>query len=350
MKKTLAEITGQPADPRSWSASKHLVDSSVLVGLEVETENIPLLEDYEVNPDTDVPYVPFKYWTVKRDGSLKGKYPYEFVLKMPLAGNDLYKAIRELAKFLHFYREDIVLSERASLQVHLDVRSMSLEQLTNLVVLYCTFERLLYRYCGGNRENNIFCVPFWKQNQNLQDICYLMDPHESVETYILTFQSCQKYSGLFIGPIINLGSVEFRMHPATRRTHEILEWVNILLCLHRAARLGIPWKLIEVPAKISSMGFDKFSKGIFGDYLSLLKYPGYNQDVLKGIRIAQDVLYGYEWNKLFSNAKCTAKQSSFGKLYPQAEPKAMSPKPTRKVKKQLFGLNINELPPMDENF
>lgn len=289
--------------------SSILLDSEVLLGLEVETENLPLRKWYHWSEGDGFTDLPFRYWRVRRDPSLKGTDPWEFVFIEPLGGKNVVRAVRELAAYLAKNKDRLVLSERASLQVHLDFRPCALHELTNFVVLYAVFEKALYRYCGSEREHSIFCTPLWKMNDDIPTIAQVLNS-SSMQEFTTSLQYVQKYSGLNLAPLARYGSVEVRMHPAERRSKPILQWVNLLLCLHKAARKGMTWHLPDAPVHMSQVGFEQFAKRIFGTKYELIWYPGIDQHILDGIRVAQDILYSPAWN---AETRSYAKKTSYSK-------------------------------------
>lgn len=102
--------------------------------------------------------------------------------------------------------------------------------LKTLCLLYQTFEGVLYHFAGGDRDSNIFCVP-WAQTQ----ITYkLLDTLEQGNVPML--RNWQKYTGLNLIPITALGTVEFRHLPGTCDKAHILNWMSLIGCMFRTAK------------------------------------------------------------------------------------------------------------------
>lgn len=229
------------------------------------------------------------YWMAVEDGSLRSTEegePYELKLRMPLSGADLTQALSDMAVYLRG-RRNISVSPRTSLHVHMDVREMPVDKLCMLVVLFAIFERPLFRYCGADREGNNFCLPLAAAEAALNSI----DFEQMVENLDRVVRYIPKYSALNLGAIRRFGSVEFRCHPGTRDMDRVREWVNILMCLKRAA-MEMRYTAEDLPRMVSEIGGDRLGHEVFGgDYAALLMYPDFVSHTLEGVRYAQDLIY-----------------------------------------------------------
>ena len=203
---TLGELFRTGNEVRTFKESGYLKDTPLL-GIEVELEKFAAKED----PST------LRYWNLKEDGSLRNN-GMEFVLKVPLKGFDLESALRELEEYLQKCKYDA--SKRCSTHIHVDVRDFTFEQLRTLVTVFCMFEEFLFRYVGGNRDDNFYCLPLYKSNQNKMDICW------DISNQVIDLSP--KYSSLNIQPIRSFGSVEFRMQDALTDFDSLVEWSTII--------------------------------------------------------------------------------------------------------------------------
>lgn len=197
------------------------------VGIEIETE---CLNEYRVPP--------LKYWDAKVDGSLR-HIGIEYILKKPLNHNSAeYKeAIEEfngISKKFKFLE-----STYTSVHVHLNMVDREIIHLANFITLYLIFENTLTRYCGPDRDGNLFCLKTSDAEQSYRTYVDLISAISSgrANGYISRLISSQiKYSALNVAPLRNLGSVEVRTHGGSSDVVEITRWVDMLMCLYNKAQ------------------------------------------------------------------------------------------------------------------
>jgi hypothetical protein len=99
-----------------------------------------------------------------------------------------------------------------------------------------------------------------------------------------------KYSGINLSSIPNYGSLEFRMHEGTINTNAITRWINILLSIKSYAmdEGRTPSNILETKQDV---GIDSIFTAVLSQYRGILTYDGVAEDILKGIRSAQDFVY-----------------------------------------------------------
>lgn len=229
------------------------------IGVEIETE---------ARDGYDLPA--FDYWTTHQDGSLR-HFGIEYVLAQPLDyGSDAWKeALREFStktKAIKF-----IPSVYTSVHVHFNQVNRTLPQIFNFITLYLLFEETLTRYCGPDRDGNLFCLKTSNAERNLNAIIDLCEQLEKGNTRKLTgLQANQlKYAGLNIAPLRNFGSLEIRTHYGTEDIKLIDQWVG-LLCegvYHRATKYENP---VEIINEFNKLGAKKFFDHCFGKYANLL--------------------------------------------------------------------------------
>lgn len=259
----IEEIIDKPVDCVTRIPSDLLV-SDGLIGIEIEVSNLhpKVWEDCHTNKK-------LKYWELKEDGSVRGGG--EFVFKSPLSGRDLVDALHEIEAYLtKQYKENGIRTTndyQTSVHVHLDVRDTTTEQLYHLCILYSLFEPLLFKYCGDNRQRNIFCLSvnhapasFIKLIERLS----LRDLERADIIYHVTTGSTEysRYSACNFNALNRFGSVEFRGHRGTYDSDHLLNWVNILLSLKKyILEYQFDNNLLE---RISHSSFRKMATQIFG--------------------------------------------------------------------------------------
>lgn len=221
--------------------SKHFI-----FGIEVEVENVR-------NPNINYDYN--SYWTVVADNSLRN-HGIEFVSK-PLRTTQIEGALTQLAKSLPKEHE---FSPRTSVHVHMNVRDLTLTQITSLVVLYTAMENVLFKWVGHNRENNVFCT-------KLIDTDYVQSYINLNNNPTAVAHHWNKYTALNLEPMTTKGTVEFRHMHGTIDIPRLCKWINILSCMKTYA-LNTP--LTHVFAQIeelnSSSSYEAFVYSVFDQY------------------------------------------------------------------------------------
>ena len=231
----LKDALGTPEDKNVYGTSNEVVFNDSFLGIELEMEKVsPTDMISRGNLDTF-------FWQVKGDGSLRNGC--ELVFNRPTKGANLIKALDSLTKTVEKLKSDYsiepVMSERTSMHIHLDVRDMTFEEINELILLYMFFEGVIFEYVGVDRMKNNYCRPLIGSSFNtiLTD---LIRSHSESRSYLeMVSCYCDKYSALNIQAVANFGSVEFRHHPGSFKSEEVLEWANIILCLKKSIKDNI---------------------------------------------------------------------------------------------------------------
>lgn len=253
------------------------------VGIEIETE-------------TKIAYdVPgFKYWTAHTDGSLRN-YGIEYVLATPLdPGSEKYIAamseFETFAKAIAFEN-----STYTSVHVHLNFVDKELTSLANFITLYVLFEGMLTRYCGPDRDGNLFCL----KTRDAETLYLLYrDLLKSIESgrgqpFIKGLSASRyKYSALNVVPLTNFGSVEVRTHPGVTDVKLINRWVNILMRLYTLAdTYKSPLEILEMYRK---MGTKEFVNYVFDHYVKYFDEKTIDKDLFDGLIYAKTLAYAVD--------------------------------------------------------
>lgn len=292
-KKKLSALTGIAPDGKKYKTSNDFVLSRCPIGIEIEVENMARrIEDIEVdNPREGLMRRPRgggnklgEYWKITSDGSLRNN-GVEFISD-PIWGEDINRALDSLHVLIEKSGNTPDFSDRTSVHIHLDVRSLDTLQLFHLLVLVMIFERTLVDYCGGTREENVFCLPFYKAEASVPSLAEIVSEEAD---FIRVLDRTFKYNGFNIRPVSKQGSVEFRYHYGTMDKERIKEWINIIYCLKREAT-----KIADIqtlPEDISVMGVDAYIRRVFGKYAQVLNTRTLVDDIYEGVRLAQEVIY-----------------------------------------------------------
>jgi len=220
MSKNIAAIYGMSTAPR-YRDDPRVKYSDVGVGIEIEAEDY----DWDRFP-TD-----FSYWNVKEDGSLRNR-GVEFCSKI-LFGQDIVDALEEIQEDL----SAVDINWRAGIHVHVDVRSLSANELINVCALYSILEPIIFEWEGNGRADSNFCVPWFVNHTplvSLGELLHSLQAKGDVDRRDFRgIESLGKYSALNLMPLRSQGSIEFRIMQSTADTNRILEFVNICMAIVR---------------------------------------------------------------------------------------------------------------------
>ena len=244
------------------------------IGLEVEVEGRGL------------PHGGLHLWNVEGDGSLRNGL--EYVLKRPLGLAGIDKALAQLSEALARPRTEVKQSARTSVHVHINVQRLTKKELYNFITAYLVIEDVLTRFCGVEREGNLFCL-------RARDAEHMMDVLvEAVRRKDMSHLSNDnhRYAALNLCALSRFGSLEFRAMRGSASFNTVKEWASMLLLLrNRAKAFNSPQEIIR-SFSISGGGKDFLQQlvGVRADLLTPL-CPDLDDLLLSGMRNAQDVAY-----------------------------------------------------------
>lgn len=173
-----------------------------------------------------------KYFVTHSDGSLRHS-GCEFVFNGPMAGSRILTALEIMEELSRVY--GFSASYRTSLHVHLDMQDVRIpEDIDNYNVLYCIFERFLYKFVGKNRETSNYCVPWYMHPQHFQVYKKVLKNHGATDAGVglvshLKNSKTFKYSGLNMFSLGDFGTIEHRQAPVDMQRDKIITWINILM-------------------------------------------------------------------------------------------------------------------------
>lgn len=241
----ISDIVGISEDVNLYREDTSLVSNSIGVGVELELENICVANHPH---QTNTP-LPNKYWNAVTDGSLR--HGTEFVFKGALFGANITGALDEMTNFLTLFKrsgEPVEITERCSVHVHLDVRDMSDAELTNLILIYLLFERVIFGHISPSRLKNTYCRPLSDSSFKHTLIQLRNEEGNMHRVADIVRDQCDKYSALNVLPILRFGSIEFRHHQGTKNMEQIKNWINIIMKLKVLAKeTGIATLLLSYP-------------------------------------------------------------------------------------------------------
>ena len=210
---TIGERFGHRSKPIITLEGEY-VTGPVYVGIELEFSNVVHYEHGLL------------WWSWHSDGSIRGERTGELVLCVPTHPRGLDRA---LAEYRECVAQHVTINESCGVHVHVDVCDLTFEELRGVLLLYSVLERTLYKYCGGSRENNNFCVPLGECGDRL-----------SWFRGGISINNDLRYCGLNIAAVRKFGSIEFRMHPGCTSPTRIGAWVGICARIKEFGRTCTP--------------------------------------------------------------------------------------------------------------
>lgn len=227
-----ANLLGQSLDKKLYREDVSLVSNSDAIGVEVELENIRYFETTKNLPNI------FDLWNAVEDGSLRDGT--EFIFKEPLKGANISAALELMNEFLKLYRKKgkpVLITERCSVHIHLDIRDLDEHQLNNMIMVYLLIERVLFYHINPLRLKNNYCRPLTDSDfkYTLKSMLNISKDNDIYSIFNAVKKECDKYSALNVLPITTFGSVEFRHHHGTSDMMAIKNWINIILAIKRTS-------------------------------------------------------------------------------------------------------------------
>jgi len=241
-------------------------------------------------------------WRVVPEGSIRG---FELVLAGPKAGEELLEAICEAEEVMDRYigergrSFEQAFPEMTSVHCHINVLDMTIDQLISFLTLSIMFESILYNYVASHRNKNHFCLATLDAQDIIERIkqfvrVYRSHGDQNARSALNTLfsQSRTKYAGINLSAIRQYGSLEFRMHQGTHRANDLIRWVNIIQTI-KAYAMGegrTPSNILETKQEV---GITTLFQQVLGDYSMHFETDGLEQEILDGIRQAQDFVGAY---------------------------------------------------------
>ena len=192
----------------------HGVPSVQRVGVEIEVEDVEDGDYDELDP----------YWDIKEDDSLRNNGA-EFITKPSTypqiveAGKIFYEAMRQY---------DWDGNARCGIHVHAEVNRLTVTELQALLTSYVLAEPLFFDAAGPEREENIYCVPWYRAPDDVRwALRAFARPHRMVNPLS---ETC-KYSGLYLEPIRRFGTIEFRMSPVYETYDQLDRFIRMVFSL-----------------------------------------------------------------------------------------------------------------------
>lgn len=252
---------------------KALKETSGEVGIEIEVEGNNLYKGR------------LRSWRVEADGSLRGEDNAEYVLKKPVSRVKIKEVLEELREALEYNNSNVDnLSPRTSVHVHINCQKLTPRQMFTFFCLYQMFEDLLVKFCGKEREGNLFCL-------RSKDAQYLLETIESGldNGIILKIDKDLRYSAINMAAIQKYGSIEFRSMRGILDVELINLWVNMLLHIKdKSMEYRIPRDILM---NMSALGSERFFHNVMGEYSEYLQCPNMSGLINESMRRIQPIAF-----------------------------------------------------------
>ncbi len=242
------------------------------VGIEIEAEGNHLPDDG------------FKYWTVTTDGSLRGA-AREYVLTRPVPRGDVVKALEEWDSVLKASGARVINSGRAGIHVHINVRDLTPKQMFAFIFLYLSLEKPLVRFCGENREGNLFCL----QGSEAENLISTMYRFFQSFNYDNLRSDNIRYASINLTALNKYGSLEFRSMESGCSLQKLKDWVDVLLLLKDKSKEIS--NLQDIVNGVSFYGGEEYAKQYLGGHFNLFQSENWRKEVMEGIRLIQPCVY-----------------------------------------------------------
>lgn len=215
-----------------------------LMGIELEAENVR-------NYGGD--FLMMAGWSVDTDGSLRNQ-GREFVLRQPLSGTELSRAVHTLFKMQEAdspYRLQYTPNPRAGTHVHINWLEDTIGSAAALIALMYCIEPMLYSWVDEDRAWCSYCNPL--SDLPASTLARLLnveredglenpanhDPYEDDEQRWLlrdlNNETISRYHGLNVAALDKYGTFEFRYFPSTVSKDDMISWIKFVQLAKRCA-------------------------------------------------------------------------------------------------------------------
>lgn len=263
------------------------------IGLELEMEASNSFPWAELG-DTPCPVTNAK-WQAKEDHSLRNGV--EYVLSKPCDISSVRLLLEGLYKDISDFKTKLRLSNRCSTHVHLNFTGQKLDKITNFIVLWGLFEKVLIDWWGEKRKTNHFCL-------SIEDSPATVEEWEKfLRGRGWNVYDGMKYSALNLLRMRDLGSIEIRCGDATEDIERLVAWAELLWSMREFSV-----KSVNDPSFLPSIVSDESPAGLFVSLLHPLtgnkeKYFGelfededaFNRKCYSGLRDVLHLCHGIPW-------------------------------------------------------
>jgi len=245
------------------------------------------------------------YWRVEQDGSLKAAEAWEYVTPGPMSLSGVKTALDYLSGEYKAYGSKVDESIRAGVHVHMNVQDWNVKQVITFATIYYILEDVLMKWCGENREGNLFCL----RARDAEYVLFRLLRSLKERNLKYLKEDIIRYSSLNYCSLFKYGSVEFRGMRGTGDLDAIYEWVEIINELRESSlKFDTP---VDVVSTMSGDGELQFLNRVLPTKAHLFKGTDIEQSIQESTRRVQMIAYGVNWETIGKQSVNIFKQNSF---------------------------------------
>lgn len=266
------------------------------IGLEIECEGWKLPGSF------------FSWWQALNDGSLKppsspsNGMTMEYRLQIPIEARHVPEALKYLWNSMLQSKSKLVDSNRTSVHVHLNCAKYTFREVFQIICLFIIFEELLVKWCGPEREGNLFCLRACDAEFVTQQIFRGIKGSD----YNRFTGDEYRYASLNVAALRKFNSLEFRSMRGCIDNNSLIDvetiqtWVDIIMKIkERALSYPNPIFLIEDFCKLGPI---PYLDAALGSHAKILKEVSdgrldLERKLYAGVRLAQDIAYAEDWTE-----------------------------------------------------
>lgn len=242
------------------------------VGIEIEMEG----ERLPVRPPVG--------WSATRDGSLRGE-SLEYVLTKPVTRANVVGRLTTLWDFFAECHSTLAPSDRCGVHVHINCQNFTFKQVMNFGFLYLVLEDLLVKWCGEDREGNLFAL----RAKDAEYLVQALVDAQQVGSFADLQSNLFRYASINFSSLGKYGSVEFRPLRTPDKPARIATWAEMLLAIKDASQVfESPKNIIE---GLSGQGSENFVIEVLKDNAQKVLCQDTNKLVMQSVRRLQDIAY-----------------------------------------------------------
>lgn len=265
-----------------------------LYGVEIEVEGTNLPR--RLDPDI---------WRVEQDGSLKAAEAWEYVTPGPLSMSGVKTALDYLSGEYKRLGTKVDESIRAGVHVHMNVQDWNIKQVVTFATIYYILEDTLMKWCGENREGNLFCL----RTRDAEFVLFRLLRSLKERNLKYLKEDIIRYSSLNYCSMFKYGSLEFRGMRGTGDLSTIYEWVEIINELRESSlKFDNP---VDVVSTMSGDGELQFLNRVLPTKAHLFDTKGVEDSIQESTRRVQMIAFGVDWETIGNQSVNPFKQGSF---------------------------------------
>lgn len=261
------------------------VKAGDVFGIELECEGRNIAWRENENGDREL----LTMWAPHADGSLRNHHgqAVEWVFNGPATKEQSVVRVNKLFDFFQNRKAKLVTSNRTSTHVHYNMGDKNGYQVVNAFILFTIIEGLFGRYCGEDRDGNLFCLSSrhaeaqvdWMMRCCFKDYSFVSLRNED------------RYCSFNVAALNKFGTVEFRGMRGLDNREDMLEWLDILaeFCDYACYKMRNPVDIIQLISEKTAMGFLKeiFSEKNVRVLTNGLTPADVSASVYEGLRLVQ---------------------------------------------------------------